>query len=69
MKTYEVILTKSYLLTIDANSIDEAKEFASFFTGDAQDISNENEQEEFNFKIKEIKCTLNEAYFWRAIEN
>jgi hypothetical protein len=57
------------MLTIDANSIEEAKGFATFFTGDVQDISDENEQEHFNFKIQKIKCTVNEADFWGEAED
>jgi hypothetical protein len=69
MRTYEVILTKSYMVTIDANSEEEAIDLTTFFTGDAQDISNESEQKEFNFKIQKIKCTVNEADFWGKVEN
>jgi hypothetical protein len=69
MKTYEIILTKCYLVTIDANSKEEAMEFTTFFTGDVQDISNESAQEDFNFKIQKIKCTVNEADFWGEAED
>ena len=68
MKTYEVILTKSYMLTIEAASEEIAADVATFFTGDVQDISSKREQEEYDFKIKEIDCRENEAIFWGEVE-
>jgi len=42
MKTFEVLLTKSYLVKIKAEDEHKAKEFAELFTGDIIDISTEN---------------------------
>jgi len=43
MKYFNVSLTKSYIVKIKADSIENAKDFSEFFTGDISDISNENE--------------------------
>ncbi len=61
MKSFQVSLTKSYLVTIKAESETDAKRFAEFFTGDIKDISDENNHQQHNFLIEEIKCIVNEA--------
>lgn len=39
MKTFEVILTKSYIVRIKAENEKKAKEYSELFTGDIQDVS------------------------------
>ena len=39
MKMFEVVLMKSYIVTINADNERKAREYAEFFTGDVQDIS------------------------------
>jgi len=68
MKIYKVTLTKSYIVTIKAENSENAKEFSEFFTGDISDISNEIDKKENNFKIVEIKPTINQAFDVEEIE-
>jgi len=62
MNTYEVVLTKSYIVKIQALDKDSAKEFSQIFTGDIQNISTNSDETELNFKIEEIECKSNEVY-------
>lgn len=61
MKTFNVVLTKSYIVSINAESSEKASEFAQFFTGDISDISNVKDRANYNFEILEIDCKINEA--------
>ncbi len=61
MKTYEVLLTKSYIVTIKADNKDLAKEFAQLYTSDISDISYLKEKEEY-FEIEDIDCKINEVF-------
>ena len=62
MKTYKVALTKSYIITINADNSEDAKEFSEVFTGDISDISCEIDKKEYNFEILEIEATFNKAF-------
>ena len=68
MKTYKVVLTKSYLVRVKEDSKDNAKKYAEFFTGDIQDISTTEFKNQFNFEIESIECTFNEAFDVQEIE-
>jgi uncharacterized protein YceH (UPF0502 family) len=62
MKTFEVVLTKSYIVRIKAENNDRAKEYVELFTGDIQDISSIDYRKRFNFEIEDIDCKINEAF-------
>lgn len=62
MKTFEVILTKSYIVKIKAENEQQAKRYTEFFTGNIQDISRKEDRQKFRFEIKQIECTFNEAF-------
>lgn len=62
MNTYEVVLTKSYIVKIKALDKDSAKEFSQIFTSDIQNISTNSDETELNFKIEEIECKSNEVF-------
>jgi len=62
MKTFEVLLTKSYTVKIKALNEDEAKRNSEYFTGDIKDISNEDDRAKNNFNIKEIVCVQNDSF-------
>jgi len=62
MKTYNVVLTKSYIVKIKAENKNSAKEFAEIYTGDISDISTTKEQFEKRFEIENIDCKLNEVF-------
>lgn len=61
MKTFELILTKSYIVKITADDERKAKEYAEFFTNDIQNISTLEEENQYKFKIENIECKVNEA--------
>lgn len=61
MKTFEVILTKSYIVRIKAEDERKAKEYSELFTGDIQDISSIDYRKKFKFHIENIDCKVNEA--------
>ena len=67
MKTFEVILTKSYLVKIKAEDEHKAKEFAELFTCDINDISTEDYRKKLLFKIEHIDCKMNEAFEVREV--
>ncbi len=62
MKTFEVVLTKSYVVRIKAENEKKAKEYSELFTGDIQDISSIDYRKKFNFEIENIGCKINEAF-------
>ncbi len=62
MKTYKVVLTKSYSVTIKAVNEKDAREYCEFFTGDIQDISTIEDRRKFNFEIEDIDCKMNETF-------
>lgn len=62
MKKYEVLLTRSYIVTIDAQDEDQARKCAEFYLGDCPDLSKPKDRKDRKFKIEEIEMTFNEAY-------
>ena len=62
MKTYQVVLTKSYIVTIQAETAEKAKHLAEFYTGDIQDISKNKDRKTLNFSVENIKCGMNESF-------
>ena len=69
MKTYQVVLTKSYAVTIRAETKEKAKRFAEFYTGNIQDISTGKDRKKSNFSIKEIDSRINESLEAEEIKN
>ena len=61
-KTFQVALTKSFLVTIEAESEKIALEFAEIFTSDIQDLSSIEDRIENNFSIQEIITTYNQSH-------
>jgi acetolactate synthase small subunit len=62
MKTFEIVLTKSYIIKIKAENEEKAKRYAELFTGDVKDISTEEYRKKFLFEIEDIDCKVNEAF-------
>ncbi|MFA4889682.1 MAG: hypothetical protein WC628_08950 [Candidatus Omnitrophota bacterium] len=69
MKTYRVVLTKSYVVTVNAETKEKAKRFAEFYTGDIQDISTDENKRKSNFSIEEIDSRMNESLEAEEIKN
>jgi len=62
MKTYQVVLTKSYLVSVSAKTKEQARRVCEFYTNDIQDISTIENREKEKFLIKNIECTVNETF-------
>jgi len=62
MKTYQVVLTKSYLVTVNASTKEHARRVCEFYTNDIQDISTVENREKEKFLIENIECTVNESF-------
>ncbi len=62
MKTFKVNLTRVYSVTIDAEDKSSAKQLAEFFIGNPKDESTEKDKADYNFNIKEINLSMNEAF-------
>lgn len=69
MKTYRVVLTKSYVVTVNAKTKEKAKRFAEFYTGNIQDISADEDRRKFKFSIGEIDNRINESLEAEEIKN
>jgi hypothetical protein len=61
MDTYKVMLTRSYLVTIQANNEEDALRFSEFYIGGEKDISLPKERELDQFEIEEIEMMVNDA--------
>lgn len=61
MKTYKIALTRTYLVSIKAETEEKAKRFSEFYLGDCPDLSNKEEQLEKNFSVEDIEMVYNEA--------
>ncbi len=61
MKTYKVALTRTYLVSIKADTEEKAKRFSEFYLGDCPNLSNKKEQLEKKFSIGDVEMVYNEA--------
>lgn len=62
MKPFQVFLTRSYSVNIEASNEEEALHYSEFYIGGEKDISNSKERESGRFKIGEIEMIENDAY-------
>lgn len=62
MKTYQVFLTRDYIVDIKAPNEREAAECTEFFVSGGLDASTEKERERWNFEIVRIKPVVNDAF-------
>jgi len=68
MKTFKVVLMKSYIVRIKAENKKKSKEYSELFTGDIKDTSLPEERKKFNFKIEDIDCKINESFDSQMVE-
>ena len=61
MSTFKLNLIKSYIVEIESESFEKAKELTEFYTGDVIDISTPIDKETENFEILSIECVVNET--------
>lgn len=69
MKKFDVVLSKSYIISINAEDEMKAREFSEYYTSNISDISTYEDRTKFNFEIDEIDCKVNETYEVLEIEN
>jgi len=69
MRTYRVVLTKAYVVTVKAETKEKAKRFAEFYTGDIQDISTVEHRRKSKFSIEEIDSRINESLEAEEVKN
>jgi len=62
MKTYDVLLTKSYIVRIKAKNRHSAGEFSQVFTSDIKDLSTEQYRGNYKFSIEDIDCKQNDVF-------
>jgi len=61
MSIYQVNLCRSYLVKVEAESEEKAKDIAEHYTSHISDLSNDRDRRLENFSIIEIECNMNEA--------
>ncbi|MCP5496539.1 MAG: hypothetical protein H7A23_18485 [Leptospiraceae bacterium] len=62
MNAYNVILTRTYQVEINAGSEEEAKGLCEYFLGgDLLDLSTQEEKEKYLFSFGEIEMLLNDS--------
>lgn len=69
MKTFKVILTRSYSVIVKAGSREQAKHIAEFYTSHIKDISIDEDRKRFKFSIREIECVMNESLEAEELKN
>lgn len=62
MKSYQVVLAKSYLININADTEEQARRACEFYTSDIKDISSEEVRIKENFIIEKIESATNETF-------
>ena len=62
MKKYRVLLTRDYIIEINAVNEIEAKECSEFFISGGLDASTEKDRSKYNFEIGRIKPIRNDAF-------
>ncbi len=68
MKTFQVVLTKNFIVTINAKTSRDAKRFCEFYTSNIEDISTDNDRRKEKFEIGNIECAMNDAFECTEIE-
>jgi len=61
MKTYKIALTRTYLISIKAESEDRALRFSEYYLGNCPDLSTGKNRKEKNFSIEDMEMVYNEA--------
>jgi len=68
MKTFDIVLTKSYKVRIKTDNKILAKEIAQFYTSDITDLSTIEDRANNKFEIENIDCKLNEVFEIKEID-
>ncbi|GAB4338173.1 MAG: hypothetical protein OHK0038_16840 [Flammeovirgaceae bacterium] len=67
-QTFQVAVTKSFLVTIEAENENSALEYAEIFTSDIVNLSSEKQNDEHQFRISEIEHTYTSAQIIKSNE-
>ncbi|MCK6585862.1 MAG: hypothetical protein HUU11_02085 [Anaerolineales bacterium] len=67
MPLYEVSLSRTYVIKIEAKSAQDAAVLSEFFLG-YKDDSTENDKETFGLELKEIDSTANDVLEINGVE-
>ena len=62
MKKYQVYLSRTYIVDIQAENEEEACLNVEYYLGHCEDLSSENERKRDSFLIEKIKPAINEAF-------
>ena len=62
MKKFKVLLTRDYIVEINANNENDEKECVEFFVSGGLDTSTEIDRQNYNFEIEQIKPITNYAF-------
>ncbi len=68
MKKFKVYLSREYVVHIEANNEEDAQSFTELYVSGGFDDSREATHKHDNFKIYDIKPTLNEAFYVEELE-
>ena len=61
MKQFKINLSRSYIITINAQNKDDACRFSEYYLGDCPDLSMHQDRINQKFEIKKIEMTYNDA--------
>lgn len=61
MKNFKVALTRTYVVSVNAESEEKAKLYSEYYLGDIQDHSTKKDRIENNFVIDDIEMVYNNA--------
>lgn len=62
MKKYQVLLSRTYIVDIEAENEVEACRNVEFYLGDCKDISTEDDRKGRKFSIEKIEPAINDAF-------
>ena len=62
MRKYRVLLSRTYIVDIQAKNEEEACRNVEYYLGDCEDLSTENDRKRDNFLIEKIEPAINEAF-------
>jgi len=69
MKKFTVHLSREYVVQIEANNEDDARNFTELYVTGGFDNSSETTRKKNNFQICHIKPTLNEVHYVEEIKS
>ena len=69
MNSYEVLLSRTYLITVKARNKEEALRYCELYIGEEKDISTIEERRLYQFGINDIQHRINDSIEAKEIEN